>query len=444
MRHGWFLASCFVLALLLGACGGGDNATVTDETVSSSGSGDDEAAVFASDDGVVSIVVPSGAAATGFKGMVSAGDPSSLGIDMSDVESVLLVYELGPDGSKFDQPVTITFRISPDLGGFDPSVGLPLSIVLIEDGADTFEPLQDMRSSFDGDVLVIEGTTTHFSRAVVEVGAHGQITLTLNPTGDTKKDGAEFHAFIAKSRLHAEHDEGFSIGRVDYSTGGPIDIIGTNAAHRATMKCSDEGEDTIRALVYGELDSDHEDPVHRIAQVFTGYSTSFLGDVTLEVRCIADNTTASTMSSGPETSGDQTGGDSVPGSDLVSFSFDPNTYCVEMAAGIDSIIDGGAQLAQVWVSLFRDQASANNFEWDVTLNWEQFLGDESVESIFALPPNEVPDDANLEVTIDGANICFNATGLGVYEFVSFHSLVSFEGSAPSTGDSSLPVPTGDV
>ena len=33
--------------------------------------------------------------------------------------------------------------------------------------------------------------------------------------------------------------------------------------------------------------------------------------------------------------------------------------------------------------------------------------------IFALPPGEVPDSADLEVTIDGRTMCFDATGLEV-------------------------------
>ena len=142
-----------VVVVGIAACGGSDSAvdTAADAADGVVESGDG-LSTFASDDGVVSVEVPPGAAPEGFAGTVSLSDPSALDVDISDVESVLLVYELGPDGTEFSEPVTVTFRIPRALGGFDPDLGLPISLIVIEDGAGGFEPLGSMTSFLDGDV----------------------------------------------------------------------------------------------------------------------------------------------------------------------------------------------------------------------------------------------------------------------------------------------------
>lgn len=307
MRRGWFWAGFFALALLLAACGGGDA----------------EQTMFASDDGVVSVEVPPGAAPDGFSGTVSKSDLPALGVDISDVESVFLVYDLGPDDTEFDEPVTVTFRVSAALGGFDPNLGLPLSLVVIEDGAGGFEPLGSMTSFLDGDVLVVEGTTTHFSKAAMEIG-RGSIRLGLEPFGKTKKVGSQFEALVFE-----QNDTGsIRLGRVDFSFEGSISEVSIQAAV-ATVLCAEKGEGLVEARVFG---GDENNPWDLLvfANLFTGGSAEYLGKLSYDVECVEDlagtsSTTSTTLppeqdaSEDPndedgETEPDPSLLDSVPGS----------------------------------------------------------------------------------------------------------------------------------
>lgn len=291
--RGWLWAGFLVFALLLGACGGGD----------------DGVASFASDDGVVSVDVPSGAAPDGFSGSVSLSDPSALGLEMSDLESVVLVYELGPDGTEFGEPVTVTFRITSSIGNFDPALGLPISLVGIEDGVGGFEPLGSTRSFYDGDVLVIEGTTTHFSKAVAIV-EEGRIELILDPEGNTKEVGSSFNAVIGDFYTNVERSlsTGFDVGRVDYSTQGPIDIISSDT-DTATLKCTAAGKGVIVATVFGQLDVNVNNRYQVFANLFTGGSATLLGDLSLEIECVDEPAAspATTSTTEPSTGSDPKG-----------------------------------------------------------------------------------------------------------------------------------------
>ncbi len=285
VSRNWFWAGFFAFVLMLAGCGGGDGGPT-------SSTSDGGPTSFTSDDGVVSVEVPPGAAPDSFSGTVTKGDLSVLGVDISDVESALLVYQLGPDGTEFDEPVMVTFRISPALGGFDPDLGLPLSLVVIEDDAGGFEPLGSMTSFLDGDVLVVEGTTTHFSTAVVEV-INGHIELVVDPPGRRKNVDSLFEVRIEESGATGDEDDNFAVvGRVDYSSERPIEIFAIES-NVATMECIEEGEGTIDALVFGA-------DIHSIGgnldllgawlfvHLLTGGSFEFFGSLSLDIECVDD------------------------------------------------------------------------------------------------------------------------------------------------------------
>ena len=268
---------------MLAGCGGGDGGPT-------SSTSDGGPTSFASDDGVVSVEVPPGAAPDGFSGTVTKSDPSALSVDISDVESVFLVYELGPDGTEFDEPVMVTFRISPVLGGFDPDLGLPLSLVVMEDDAGGFEPLGSMTSFLDGDVLVVEGTTTHFSKTIIEIG-NFYLVLGLDPEGETKKVGSQFEAEVKLQGGELEDpglpdDRDLRLGRVDYSFGGTISEVSIQAAV-ATVLCAEEGEGLVEARVFGS-DKDAILDFLWLANVLTGGSAEYLGKLSHDVECVKD------------------------------------------------------------------------------------------------------------------------------------------------------------
>ena len=341
MSRGWFWAGFLALALLLAACGGGDSrpTSSTSDDGPTSSTSDGGPTTFASDDGVVSVEVPPGAAPDGFSGTVTKSDPSALSVDISDVGSVFLVYELGPDGTEFDEPVMVTFRISPVLGGFDPDLGLPLSLVVIEDDAGGLNRLGSMTSFLDGDVLVVEGTTTHFSKAAIEIG-RGSIRLGLEPFGKTKKVGFQFEALV-----YEQNDTGsIRLGRVDFSFGGSISEVSIQAAV-ATVLCAEKGEGLVEARVFG---GDEDNPWDYLvfANLFTGGSTEYLGKLSYDVECVEDlpeqDASEDPNDEDSETDPDPSPLDSVPSSasGQVDFRTHPNSPPgSDYTAGFDIEID---------------------------------------------------------------------------------------------------------
>jgi len=336
--RGWLWAGFLGFALLLGACGGGDDGVTS----------------FASDDGVVSVDVPPGAAPDDFKGSVSQSDASALGIDVSDVDGVLLVYELGPDGTEFGEPVTVTFRISSVLGGFDPEMGLPLSLVVIEDADGGYEPLGSMRSFLDGDVLVVEGTTTHFSTAVVELPGG---SILLHPQGGFRQYVVDlrFEVRVLEVRGGVHTIEGvfvleeidfsslFTVGRIDWSSEDPIDIVRIDPdRNQAVMKCTARGEDiTIKAVVFGATSVIGQPAGWWIvAHLLTGGSAEFLGNLSLEIDCIGGvSSTSSTSSTTSSTIPPTTSSTTPP----TTSSTTPSTTSSTIPSTTTTAVSGGSK-----------------------------------------------------------------------------------------------------
>ena len=314
MSRSWFWAGCFAFTLLLAACGGGDDGLTS----------------FTSDDGVVSVEVPPGAAPDDFSATVSLSDPSALGVDTSDVESVILVYELGPDGTEFDEPVTVTFRIPSAIGGFDPAAGLPVSLIVIEDGTGGFEPLGSMKSFLDGDVLVVEGTTTHFSQAVIML-AGVEVFFSLNPPGLMKPVESTFNVSLGlRLTLNGYGIESLFIGRTDFAATGALEVVSVDSKDAATIRCAKKGGGVVEATVFGDLAD--AIPIATLAQLLTGGSGEFIGSLSLEIECVEGpaDTTSTTSTTEPPTGSDPEGdgknGESepvtpeedVPGADIRS------------------------------------------------------------------------------------------------------------------------------
>ena len=144
-----------------------------------------------------------------------------------------------------------------------------------------------MTSFLDGDVLVVEGTTTHFSKAIIEIGRNFYLWLGLDPEGETKKVGSQFEAEVKLQQVGPD-DADFRLGRVDYSFGGTISEVSIQAAV-ATVLCDEEGEGLVEARVFG---SELEDLSLFLgfANLFTGGSNEYLGKLSHDVECVKDLT----------------------------------------------------------------------------------------------------------------------------------------------------------
>ena len=195
-RWRWTIA----FVLVVSACGGGDSGGDTATTGVSEDTPATEASPVGvsvtSSDGIVTVEVPAGAAPEGVTVTVDAGDPGSLPQQLLDTGLPVFVYELGPDGTQFSEPVTVTFRIPAALAEFDPAVGMPLAVLASRSGDGLLDLYGSVDISLDGDVLVVSGSTDHFTEAVVILDGV-ELSLVTLPSPVKVGKGQIFHALVS-------------------------------------------------------------------------------------------------------------------------------------------------------------------------------------------------------------------------------------------------------
>ena len=430
----------FVLVMVVAACGGSDSAADTADAGGVVESGDGSA-TFASSDGVVSVQIPPGAAPDGFTGTVSLSDPSALGVDTSDVDSVLLAYELGPDGTEFSGPVTVTFRIPPALGGFDADLGLPISVIVIEDGAGGFEPLGSMTSFLDGDVLVVEGTTTHFTESMVVIGSV-EMFLSLNPPGVSKAKNSTFKVTVNLRSPDPAEFESVLVGRTDFAVTGVLEVVSIDSQHTATLRCAEEGGGVVEATVFGDyLDHLHLD---WLAQMLTGNSAEYLGRLSVEIECTEEGDSGTSSETGesevalaigedPEGDGlsssesePVTSENNVPGADIknvrhVVGGSGENCFIIEVYGDGETTVADAFQY-QIFLKVVDREGGGEGGGWEMRVEFKNGLyepGSVDLGLNVSFPPElegaevsvEWLDSSTLKVTVAGAG-----TALGVESF----------------------------
>ena len=161
-------------------------------------------------------------------------------------------YELGPDGTQFDVPVTITRFVDPATAGFDLSLGIP-AIVLASRSADgSWEWLDDQAVEFDGSRLVVTATTTHFSTVTAFGGA---VHVLLQPPTVALDVGATFMAgfgVFAGKGVQVDVEAAataLATGTVGYvSSYGLLkdfpDLVNVSSREIDTFSCAQPGEGT--------------------------------------------------------------------------------------------------------------------------------------------------------------------------------------------------------
>ena len=150
--------------MVIAACGGGD---ADDPSF--------DGTTVRSDDGVLTVQVPTGAAADGVEvsiRLIEEGDLPA-GLRDADQDAVTIVgYELGPDGAEFSEPVTVTFRLDPSEYGLDlPEGAVPPALLLTENAAGELERIECAQVSRADEQLVVRGRVAHFSPVSVVVSA---------------------------------------------------------------------------------------------------------------------------------------------------------------------------------------------------------------------------------------------------------------------------------
>ena len=114
-----------------------------------------------SEDGTVTVFGQSDVDVT-----VKSIQPSEVFSDLSALGMTVLEYELGPSGTEFAEPMTVTFTV--DAGALDVIPEQVASVVLgISDDGVEYQPMEDVGFSWEGSTLTVTGTTTHFSQAAL-------------------------------------------------------------------------------------------------------------------------------------------------------------------------------------------------------------------------------------------------------------------------------------
>jgi len=335
-----------MILLLVAACGSADG-----ESASSDDGAPTEVSVFTSTDGVVNVVVPEGAAPTSFVGSAERSDASAIGIDLETDQGVVLVYELGTSGTIFNEPVQVTFRIPPDLGGFDPNLGVPLGVLMIADGDGGFQTLSDSQASLDGETLVLEGATSHFSDVVAFI-SDGSITLEV---------GAQYEVGVPfRPKVVISSRDPLDYGITWTAVNDRISVQGAST-YEANATCETVGPDTLQAKVFLE-----DSALVFVAVAFTfnpepdGHETFFY--VRADVECVeppdsgiaSEEDTASSVGHNDDAVGDQNDmsnstpvaeGEGEPGADITHVEYvagDEGVACFD----IDTAGDGQTASAE--------------------------------------------------------------------------------------------------
>ena len=174
--------------LVVGACGGGTGATITvasttatTTTLPATTTTTPPGFEVASEDGDLTVEVPFEAMAAdpGITITLLTGDqyPPELAAAADDPDA--RIYDLGPEGTEFAAPVTVTRRIDASRFGELTATMVPAVVLMTYDSATgAYELYDDLRVTRDGDDILVSGTTTHFSPVVaVNLGGFVEINL---------------------------------------------------------------------------------------------------------------------------------------------------------------------------------------------------------------------------------------------------------------------------
>lgn len=187
MRARVALVAAFLL--MVGACGGGTAATTTvapttaaTTTTAPTTTTTPPGFEVASEDGDLTVEVPFEAMAVdpGITITLLTGDqyPPELADAADDPDA--RIYDLGPEGTEFAAPVTVTRRIDASrFGELTPTMVPGVVLMTYDSATGAYELYDDLRVTRDGDDIFVSGTTTHFS-PVVAVNLGGFVEMRLD------------------------------------------------------------------------------------------------------------------------------------------------------------------------------------------------------------------------------------------------------------------------
>lgn len=158
------LLATLAIVALLGACGGDSDSETSEDTPSTAAPASSATATppptgstVTGPGGDVTVALPSGSAISGGSVQFNPLPVDQWPSELSAVDAQV-VMEIGPDGTQFVEPVTVTLKLAAavvtDLSG----------VFLITRSADgTWESLDNVGAKLEGDSVLVSGATTHFS-----------------------------------------------------------------------------------------------------------------------------------------------------------------------------------------------------------------------------------------------------------------------------------------
>jgi hypothetical protein len=128
------------------------------------------------------------------------------------------VYALEPSGTRFLKPVTITRRVDTKVAGFKAGT-LPGVVLATRDAKRQWELLKALRAKLDGRVLVVSGTTRHFSSLLaLDQGFH----LSLTPKSVDAEVGDEWQAEVESAIDNRRRANPIRLDDTDWTATGAV------------------------------------------------------------------------------------------------------------------------------------------------------------------------------------------------------------------------------
>jgi hypothetical protein len=184
------LGAIVAVGIVAVACGSSDDAS------SPKGGGSESAAeplTVTSEDGLLTLDVPADLVPEGEEITVTQRSGDEIP-ELAKAGLTGTVYELGPDGLEFADPVTVSRQVDPETVGTDIDEAMLVPLLAVRDSDGGWEWLEDQVVQIDPDdpsKVQVTGTTTHFS-TVVAFGGLMEASMEFKPDWTTFSVGEKF------------------------------------------------------------------------------------------------------------------------------------------------------------------------------------------------------------------------------------------------------------
>jgi hypothetical protein len=222
-----------------------------------------------SDDGNLTIEIPANALKVDSDITIKILRPEDYPSELESGTLMGEIYDLGPDGLSFNQPVKITRRFSESEVGADFSLGMPIVILFSRDASGEWSTLDDLEVEFEGDGLIASGTTTHFSSsgAATTVHIYGtQVPVELTPPTAERKIGHLIQTEVSYGAPAGIIVTGWKSAEWGMSNPEVLSLYSGEIGYQATYRCDEVGTSDYTVTVEFNFESGVDALVHAMTQ----------------------------------------------------------------------------------------------------------------------------------------------------------------------------------